>query len=138
MRVLSDEQIERILIIKNAVLKRKEQNNMGYVYDEIKKYIPTFNCKTDSKLNKLIITIIDTCGNVKNNKINLKCPSCQCKFVTTYWYGDVFYRLFNGSNEQKEQEKKKFEKAELFINISPYGKEPNDKEYVCLGCGHEW
>ena len=84
MRVLSDEQIERILIIKNAVLKRKEQNNMGYVYDEIKKYIPTFDCKTDSKLNKLIITIIDTCGNVKNNKINLKCPSCQCKFVTTY------------------------------------------------------
>lgn len=79
-----------------------------------------------------------TCGgHIENNPKELICPKCSSKYVVALCDGDLYYRLFNGNEETKEKERKKFENSQLFVNRAPvcgYFETSNK----CLGCGHEW
>lgn len=133
-KLLSDEEINKIFEIK----KNKKNNTLCKVYEDIKKEIFGFKVADYSEIYHLILNAIGVHGNVENNDENLICPECNSVYVAKYLYGDVFYRLFNGSAKQKRDEIKKFEKMGLFINIDCYKKEDNGKHYCCISCGYEW
>ena len=63
--------------------------------------------------------------------------NCSGKYVVRTYAGDLFYRLYNGSNRQKEKEKKKFENMGLFCNPwATYGDDVRD--FICLNCATRW
>ncbi len=133
-KILTNKEIVDLLEIKD----KKTNKNLKEVFDEIIKIIPDFNYKDNSEKTKLILNIISSGGNIKNNKDKLICPKCRNCYIIEYLYGDVFFRMFNGNKKQKKIEEERFEKMGLFVNISPYGKGKNQKDYCCLSCGNEW
>lgn len=134
IKILSDEEIEKIF----EIMKNRKSIRLGELLDKVKSEIPDFNYRDNSIKNKLILDIINSSGNLKNNNPSLKCPKCNSRYILEYLYGDVFYRVFNGSKKQKLEERKKFDKMGLFINISPYEKEEDQNKYCCISCGNEW
>lgn len=134
IKILSDEEINKIFEIK----RNSKNISLGELLDKVKKEITNFNYNEGSIKNRLILVAIEVSGNLKNNNPSLICPNCNSKYVLEYLYGDVFYRLFNGTRKQKLEERKKFDKMGLFINISPYGKEEEQNRYCCISCGNEW
>lgn len=137
---LTNQEIEDIIQIKSNLIKNSNGKSvsLGEIFEAVKLKFPDFDYKSNNERNKLIMNVIDIDGgNIRNNK-PLNCPKCDGKYIVSYLYGDVFYRLFNGSNEQKQKERERFEKMGLFINSSPYKQENNDKSYLCLNCGNEW
>lgn len=134
VKILSDEEINKIFEIK----KNSKNISLVELLDKVKKEITNFNYDEDSIKNRLILVAIEASGNLKNNNPSIICPNCNSKYVLKYLYGDVFYRLFNGNREQKLEERKKFDKMGLFINVSPYGKEEEQNGYCCISCGNEW
>ena len=135
IRILSNSDIEKIRSIK----EKSKSNTLIDILNEVRKEFPDFQYTdiTDIK-NKLILDTVGANGNYRNNNPNLTCPKCNGKYIVTYLYGDVFYRLCNGSKEQKKREKEKFSTYGLYDKVSPYGPEKGSKSYLCLHCGNEW
>lgn len=76
-------------------------------------------------------------GNIANNKQKRICPNCKSTYVAENIYGDLYYRLFNGSKEVQEKERKKF--AEMGLHRNPESVIGEDaKKWFCLSCGNEW
>ena len=132
--ILSDNEIEKVFEIKNSC--RGEY--LGVKFERIKKEIPDFDLENQNRKFDLINTILFSNGNISNNPKELQCKECGSKYVIEYAYGDVFYRLFNGNEQQKKEEKEKLKKSGLFINVSQYAKGDKDYDYCCLSCGYEW
>ena len=132
--ILSDKEIKKVFEIKNKC----RGENLGVKFEEIKKEIPDFDYNNQDKKFEMISNILFATGDINNNPKELQCKECDSKFVIEYTYGDVFYRLFNGNEQQKKEEKEKLKKSGLFINVSPYAKEDKDYDYCCLSCGYEW
>ncbi len=139
-KILSEKEINNIFELKKKI---KEEASNGYkslslenIEELIKKVVPDFSYD-NQKRNKLIDIAFSCNGNLINNPENLKCPKCFGKYIVELRDGDVYYRLFNGSEETKRREKEKFKNSPLFINrvpIAGYYKTSN----ICLQCGFEW
>lgn len=133
IKILSDEEINKIFEIK----RNSKNVSLEELLEKVKKGITNFNYNESQIKNRLILFAIEASGNLTNNNPSIICPNCNSKYVLEYMYGDVFYRLFNGTKKQKSEERKKIDKMGLFINISFYGKEEQNK-YCCISCGNEW
>lgn len=133
-KVLLDEEIDKIFEIKSE----NENISLGHLINKIKEEIPEFDYNDSKIKNELIIEAISVNGDLRNNNPRLRCKKCKGKYIVSYLYGDVFYRLFNGSKKQRLEEKRRFDNLGLFINISPYGQEKNEFNYCCLSCGNKW
>lgn len=134
IKILSDEEINKIFEIK----KNSKNISVGELLNKVKKEIKNFDYTESSIKSRLILFAIETNGDLTNNNPSIICPKCNSKYVLEYMYGDVFYRLFNGTEKQKLEGRKKFNKMGLFINISPYEKEEGQNKYCCISCGNEW
>lgn len=130
---LEDYEINEIFNIDKR-LRNKGENSLLQRWECIKKEFSNY----DKSKEPYIDRVLSTGGNVRFNPKNLICKKCGSIYVVTHLYGDVFYRLLNGSEEQKQKEKEKLEKMGIYDNPSPYGDSPEDKTYYCLGCGNEW
>lgn len=130
---LEDYEIDAIFNIDKRAKNRGENTLLQRWYC-IKREFNNY----DKSKEPYIDRILSTGGDIRFNPKNLVCNKCGSIYVVTHLYGDVFYRLLNGTEEQKKKEKERFAKMGLYDNPSPYGAEPDDKKYLCLGCGNEW
>lgn len=129
---LTDEEIKEILEI------RVKEDNLGGILNTLQRAISGFNLNNKNRKFDLVSNVIFSSGNIRNNPKDLKCKMCGGLYIIKYEYGDIFYRLFNGSKKQKSEEIKRFNNYQLFVNMSPYEKGDNDYDYCCLNCGYEW
>ena len=134
-RILSEEELNELFKYKTKIQK----NSYKILEFEkiIQKIFTKFSYKNMDERNKLIEMAFMCNGHIENNPKELICPKCLSKYVVSLLDGDILYRLFNGNEETKEKERKKFEDSKLFINRGPicgyYA-----TLYKCLGCGYEW
>ena len=138
-RILSEEELCDFFEYKSEI--KKSMDKRSYYLWEIEKIIqkkfPEFSYCNFNERNQLIDMAYTCDGHIENNPKELICPKCLSKYLVSLWDGDVYYRLFNGNEETKEKERKKFENSQLFVNRAPvcgYFETSNK----CLGCGYEW
>ena len=127
--ILTDKEVETILNL--------EFNNLGEAIDKLQNEFKDFDLKNSKKSQFILNNVIGIGGKIKYNSNDLKCPNCNGRYVARTYAGDLYYRLFNGTKEQKEAEKKKFDKMGLYSN--PWACEDYyTRDYICLNCGIRW
>lgn len=139
-KILSEEEINKIFELKKKVKeeasKESKALSLGNIEKLIREVVPDFSYD-NQKRNQLIDIAFSCNGNLLNNPENLKCPKCLGRYIVELRDGDVYYRLFNGSEETKRRKREKFKNSPLFINrasIAGYYETSN----ICLQCGFEW
>ena len=129
--IFSDEEIENMLNIRYTKITLQE------IIKDLEKKYKDFDLKKSKKSQLIFNIVTSVSGKIKNNPKNLTCPNCNGKYVVRTYVGDLYYRLFNGTKQQKEQEKKRFEKMGLYSNPWATG-DKYTREYWCLNCNVRW
>ncbi len=93
-----------------------------------------FDFKNSKKSQFILNNVIGIGGKIKYNSNYLKCLNRNGRYVARTYAGDLYYRLFNGTKEQKEVEKKNFAKMSLYSNPWAY-RDYYTRYYLCLNCG---
>ena len=127
--ILNDEEIEELLKIK--------YDNLGDAIKQIKSKFKDFNLQESKKSQFMFEIATNVSGKIENNPKDLICPNCKGKYVVRTYAGDLYYRLYHGTKEQRERESKKFENMGLYNN--PWAIVSEDTtDYWCLNCGIRW
>ena len=127
--ILTNDEIEKLLKI--------EGHNLGEVIKKLEIEFKDFNLKESKKSQFMFEVATSVGGKIENNPKNLYCPNCNGKYVVRTYAGDLYYRLFNGTKAQKENEKKRFAMMGLHSNMWAIASEFT-REYWCLNCGIRW
>jgi len=127
-KILDDNEIKTLLSIK--------YENLGQAIEKLKEIYQDFDLE-DLKSQFRFEVATEVSGKFENNSKDLLCPNCNGRFVVRTYAGDLYYRLFNGTKSQKEQEKRKFASMGLYNNPWACADE-NTRDYWCLNCGIRW
>ena len=127
--ILTNDEIEKLL--------KLEYHNLGELIKKLEIEFKNFNLKESKKSQFMFEITTSVSGKIENNPKNLYCPNCNGKYVARTYAGDLYYRLFNGTKAQKENEKKRFAMMGLYSNPWATGSEFT-REYWCLNCGIRW
>ncbi len=128
-KILNDIEIEKLLNLKYS--------NLGEAIKQLENQFENFNLENSKKSQFMFEIATSVNGKIENNPENLKCPKCHGKYIASIHDGDVSYRLFNGTKEQKEEEKRRFESMGLYCNECSMVTEFT-RDYWCLHCGIRW
>ena len=129
--IFSDEEIENMLNIRYKKMTLQE------IIKDLENKYKDFDLKKSKKSQLIFNIVTSVSGKIENNPKNLTCPNCNGKYVVRTYVGDLYYRLFNGTKQQKEQEKKRFEKMGLYSNPCATG-DKYTRKYWCLSCNVRW
>lgn len=129
--ILTNEEIEKIFKME------KETTTFGELIKKLENEFENFDIKNSKKYSFILNWVVGVSGHIEKNSKDMICPNCSGKYVVRTYAGDLFYRLYNGSNRQKEKEKRKFENMGLFCN--PWATDGDDvRDFICLNCATRW
>jgi len=128
--LLNDDEVKEILDLNLLFGERIIWFQNRYSVEELQ----------NNKKVKFIFSLVQgdkISGNIENNLKDLRCPNCNGRFVVRTYVGDLYYRLFNGTKEQKTAEKQKF--AQMGLHSNPWATgDCHTRDYLCLNCGVRW
>ena len=145
-RILNDNEIEFLLNFKKLHLEEKSEkekklkefySNFSFIEDipyeseaGIYTNVSFFKFMGEDAKNILINYVLRTYGKLENNKANLECEYCSCKYIAHLY-------TINQNKYHMKYRMKSSESRELFINEYPVGFE-RKLDCLCLGCGRKW
>ena len=128
-KILNDIEIEKLLNLKYS--------NLGEAIKQLENQFEDFNLENSKKSQFMFEIATSVNGKIENNQKNLSCPKCHGKYVVSTYAGDLYYRLFNGSQKQKQEEKRRF--ANMGLHSNPWAiADEFTIDYWCLHCGIRW
>lgn len=145
-KILNDNEIEFFLNFKKLHIEEKSEkekklkefySNFSFIEDipyeseaGIYTNVSFFKFMGEDAKNILINYVLRTYGKLENNKANLECEYCSCKYIAHLY-------TINQNKYHMKYRMKSSESRELFINEYLYGFE-HKLDCLCLGCGRKW
>ncbi len=126
-RIFNDNEIEILLNFYDKYFEGS--SSLSNIEKKVKEFYKDFSFYSKDVKHRLINDIIVTSGKVEYNDVNLICPDCGCKYISSLSGGYL-----------RKRKKGKIKNNNHPLNRHAYGCVITGHEYTyqCLGCGKEW